>query len=96
MNLPTEHALPGNPANPCCLQPGRRVEQEFLSRLITFDWAGEVSLPQTGLVEKARTGLSGFLWLLERPLVMLAGMAGVVGAVIAIRSGKRQKKTPKK
>ncbi|MCK9246312.1 MAG: hypothetical protein M0P11_05085 [Anaerolineaceae bacterium] len=72
------------------------VEQDFLARLITFDWAGEVSLPQTGLVEKARTGLSGFLWLLERPLVMLAGMAGVVGAVIAIRSGKRQKKTPKK
>ncbi|MFA5611876.1 MAG: hypothetical protein WDA04_03340 [Anaerolineaceae bacterium] len=72
------------------------VEQDFLPRLITFDWAGEVRPPKTGLVENARKGLSGFLWLLERPLVLLAGLAGVIGAVVTIRSGKKHKKAVKK
>ncbi len=73
------------------------VEQEFLPRLITFDWAGEVSFPKTAVVKHARKGLRGLLWLLERPMVILGGLASVVGAVIALRSGKkRQKKVRQK
>jgi hypothetical protein len=36
--------------------------------------------------------LGGLLWLLQRPFIALAGLAGLIGAVIAIRSGKRREK----
>lgn len=72
------------------------VEQNFLPRLVTFDPSGEVSVPRTALVRNARKGLGGLLWLLERPFVLLAGLAGVIGAIVAIRSGKKREKKVKR
>lgn len=72
------------------------VEQDFLPRLVTFDPSGEVSFPRTALVRNARKGFGGLLWLLERPFVLLAGMASVIGAIVAIRSGKKREKTVKR
>lgn len=72
------------------------VDQNFLPRLVTFDPSGEVNVPKTGLVRKARKGLSGILWLLERPFVLIAGLAGLAGAIVAIRSGKRREKKVKR
>lgn len=68
------------------------VEQGFLTRLVNFDWAGEVKYPRNALLNTARGGLGGLLWLLQRPFIALAGLAGLIGAVIAIRSGKRREK----
>lgn len=72
------------------------VEQEFLARLVTFDPSGEVNLPGTTLVKNVRKGLGGLLWLLERPFVLMAGLAGLVGAIVAIRSGKKRQKKVKR
>lgn len=71
------------------------VEQKFLPRLITFDPSVEVNHPNTTLVENARKGLGGLLWLLERPFVVLVGLVGVIGAIVAIRSGKKREKSVK-
>lgn len=71
------------------------VEQEFLPRLVTFDPSGEVQYPKTALLKGARKGLSGLLWLLERPFVLLAGLTGIMGAIVAIRSGKKRSKVAK-
>jgi len=72
------------------------VEQNFLPRLVTFDPSGEVSLPRITLVKSARKGLGGLLWLLERPFVLVAGLAGMIGAIVAIRSGKKRDKKVKR
>ncbi len=69
------------------------VEQNFLPRLVTFDPSGEVEHPKTALVTGARIGLSGVLWLLESPFVLLAGLVGVISAIVAIQSGKKRRKT---
>lgn len=69
------------------------VQQGFLPHLITFDLSGEVSIPKTAPVKIARKGLDSLLWLLERPLVIFAGIAGVIGAIAAIRSGKKREKS---
>lgn len=72
------------------------VEQGFLPRLITFDPSGEVSVPRTGFVKNARKGLGGLLWILERPFVVLAALAGLFGAIVALRSGKKGGKKSKR
>lgn len=71
------------------------VEQDFLARLVTFDPSGEVKRPKTALVSQARKGLGGLLWLLERPFVLLAGFTGIIGAIMAIRSGNKRSKISK-
>jgi len=68
------------------------VRQGFLARLITFDWQAEVNVPGTALISAGRGGLRGLLWLLERPAVMLTGLAGVIGAVLVIKSRGKSKK----
>lgn len=68
------------------------VKQGFLPRLVTFDPSGVVERPGTTIVKHAREGLGVFLWILERPFVILAGFAGIIGAVLAIRSGKKRSK----
>ena len=72
------------------------VEQNFLPRLVTFDPSGEVNIPRIAIVRNVRKGLGGLLWLLERPFVLLAGLAGVVGAILAIRSGKKRERKVKR
>ena len=71
------------------------VWQGFLPRLVTFDWQAEVELPRTALVSAGRGGLKGLLWVTERPLVILAGLAGVIGTVLMIRSHGKSKKNGK-
>ena len=71
------------------------VEQGFLTRLVNFDWAGPVKNPRKGLVNHLRTGLGGLLWLVQRPFVALAGIAGVIGTIVALRSTKKRRKKTK-
>lgn len=71
------------------------VKQGFLPRLVTFDWQAEVELPRTALVSAGRSGLKGLLWAIERPLVVLAGLAGVIGTLLMIKSHGKSKKTGK-
>lgn len=71
------------------------VQQGFLPRLVTFDWQAEVALPRTALVSAGRSGLRGLLWAVERPLVVLAGLAGVIGTVLMIKSHGKSKKNSK-
>jgi hypothetical protein len=68
------------------------VRQGFLPRLVTFEWQEEVELPRTALVSAGRSGLRGLLWLIERPLVLLAGLTGVIGTVLMIKSRKKSNK----
>lgn len=68
------------------------VEQGFLPRLVTFDWQAEVDLPATALVSAGRSGLRGLRWALERPLVVLAGLAGVIGTLLVIKSHGKSRK----
>ncbi len=71
------------------------VRQGFLPRLFTFDWQAEVELPRTALVSAGRGGLKGLLWVIERPLLILAGLAGVIGTVLMIKSHGKSKKNRK-
>ncbi len=71
------------------------VRQGFLPRLVTFDWQAEVELPRTALVSAGRGGLKGLLWAIERPVVLLAGLAGVIGTVLMIKSHGESKKNSK-
>ena len=71
------------------------VTQEFLPRLVTFDWQAEVDVPKTKLVSAGRSSLQGLLWVIERPLVVLAGLAGVIGTLLMIKSHGKSKKTSK-
>lgn len=72
------------------------VKQGFLPRLVTFDWQAEVDLPATALVSAGRSSLHGLLWLLERPVVIMAGIAGVLGTILMLKSRGKSKKADKK
>lgn len=71
------------------------VKQDFLPRLVTFDWQAEVNIPPTALVSAGRGSLHGLLWLVERPFVLLAGLAGVIGTVLMIKSQGKSKRAGK-
>lgn len=71
------------------------VKQGFLPRLVTFDWQVEVPLPTTALVSAGRSSLHGLLWLLERPIVILAGLVGVIGTLMMIKSHGKSNKNEK-
>jgi hypothetical protein len=56
------------------------VRQDFISRLNRFDWNKKVDHPQGVMkVNLLRTGLATFLWLLQRPWVILAAAFTFVG-----------------
>jgi hypothetical protein len=56
------------------------VEQAFLSKLNTFDWDQPVDIPEgTGQVRFIRTAMATVLWTMERPWVILLGLATLVG-----------------
>jgi hypothetical protein len=56
------------------------VKQGFLSKLNTFDWKKTAPQPEkVNQVRWLRTGLSAFLWTLERPWVILLGLATLIG-----------------
>ena len=56
------------------------VEQGFLSRLNTFDWDKTEPVPEgVNQVQFLRTGLAALLWILERPWVILLGLAALIG-----------------
>lgn len=55
------------------------VEQGFLSKLNTFDWDQPVAIPEgTGQVRFIRTALATILWTVERPWVILLGLATLI------------------
>jgi hypothetical protein len=56
------------------------VAQGFLDRLVDFDWDEPVTPPGgTTKVRALRTGMTTGLWLLERPWVILLGLATLIG-----------------
>jgi hypothetical protein len=56
------------------------VEQGFLARLNTFDWNQPAPVPaRLGQVRGMRTTLAALLWTIERPWVILVGLAALVG-----------------
>ncbi len=66
------------------------VHQNFLESLEAFNWEKEVQIP--GSVRKVnafRTGAATLLWILERPWVLLIGLAGLIGLGFLIN--KREK-----
>lgn len=77
----------GKPVYVFCLEGC--VAQGFLPRLTTFEWNDRQKIPGKGLVRAGRGGLQGLLWLIQRPLVGAAALAGVIGGVLILRRGKK-------
>lgn len=73
------------------------VEQGFLSKLNTFDWDKPAEVPEgADQVRFMRTGLTGLLWTLERPWVVLIGLAALVGLGFLFKlTGDKRRKTKK-
>lgn len=71
------------------------VEKQYLPKLITFDWNKAITAPKTAFVDQSRKVLAGFLWLLQRPFIALAGLAGLIGVIATFRSGKKSEKRSK-
>jgi hypothetical protein len=73
------------------------VEQGFLSKLNTFDWHKPVAVPEgANQVRSLRTGLAALLWTLERPWVILLGLAALIGLGFLFKqTGDRSRKTDK-
>lgn len=71
------------------------VEQGFLSKLNTFDWDKTEAVPEgVSQVRRLRTGLSALLWTLERPWVILLGLATLIGLGFLFRqTGDKELKT---
>lgn len=70
------------------------VEQGFLSRLITFDWYAPSIKEDTCLVDTGRRALTGLLWLLQRPTIILAGLVGgILSGILSKKNRKKRQKT---
>ncbi len=68
------------------------VEQEFLSRLNTFGWDDPVDIPDSiNGVKAIRTGISALLWVIERPWVILLGLATLIGLGFLFKQSKNNK-----
>ncbi|MGB4595440.1 MAG: hypothetical protein WBI14_06000 [Anaerolineaceae bacterium] len=67
------------------------VEQGWLERLNTFEWSKSVENPNTQLVKLGRVALQTTAWLIERPLVALLGVGGVLSGLL-IGNSKAKKK----
>jgi len=68
------------------------VQQGFLSRLITFTWDEPAPEPvlNRAIVETGRGTLQSLAWIIERPIIFLLGLTGVVGSAIFF-SGRKKK-----
>ena len=73
------------------------VEQGFLSKLNTFDWDETTAIPNgVEQVEFMRKGLTTLLWVLERPWVILLGLAALIGLGFLFKqTGDRKRKIKK-
>ena len=73
------------------------VEQSFLSKLNTFDWDKPEAVPEgANQVRSLRTGLAALLWTLERPWVILLGLAVLIGLGFLFRqTADSRRKTDK-
>ncbi len=66
------------------------VQQEFLSKLNTFEWDHPMPIPgSVNKVKVFRTGFATILWLLERPWVILAALAGLIGLRFLFKRARR-------
>jgi hypothetical protein len=65
------------------------VEQEYLSKLNTFDWDKAVEVPDSvNKVRALRTSIAIGLWLLERPWVILMTLVTLIGLGFLFRRRK--------
>ena len=74
------------------------VEQGFLSKLNTFDWDKPAVVPEgADQVKFMRTGLTALLWTLERPWVILVGLAtALIGLGFLLKKTGNRKQMPEK
>lgn len=70
------------------------VSQSFLERLCTFNWSEPVRQPNTQLVNIGRGVLQATAWLIERPLVLLLGIGGIISGLI-LRNNKTRNRRGK-
>lgn len=68
------------------------VEQGFLERLTTFDWSAPVIEQNLTFIKLGRGVLQATAWLLERPLVGLLGLGGLVSGVVLSRKRAQHKR----
>lgn len=68
------------------------VEQGFLERLTTFDWSAPVVEQNLTLIKLGRGVLQATAWLIERPLVGLLGLGGLVSGVVLSRKRAQHKR----
>ena len=64
------------------------VEQGFLPRLVTFNWANDMPKPKTKTIKQVRKGFSLFLWLFERPLIFMARILGFISGFTGLDKKK--------
>lgn len=68
------------------------VNQGFLSKLNTFDWDKGAAIPdKVNQVRVIRTGVTVLLWLIERPWVILLGIASLIGLGFLFKHHKRSR-----
>jgi hypothetical protein len=70
------------------------VQQNFLSRLITFTWDEPAPEPllNRAFVETSRGTLQSLAWIIERPIVFLLGLTGVIGSAFFFREKHKKHK----
>ena len=70
------------------------VQQGFLSRLITFTWDEPAHEPvlNRAVVETGRGTLQSVAWIVERPIVFLLGLTGVIGSAVFFREQHKKHK----
>ncbi len=71
------------------------VEQGWLERLNTFEWTKAVESPDTRVVKLGRGVLQTIAWLIERPLVALLAIGGVLGGWLIGKTNVKKKRSLK-
>jgi hypothetical protein len=67
------------------------IQQAFLDRLESFDWEEETGIPSSvKKVNAYRTGITGLLWVLERPWILLIALATLIGLGFLFKRNKNK------
>lgn len=67
------------------------LQQDFLQRLINFDWDGPVKIPYESarMIDRLRKGLRVILWSSAHPVLIMMGLFGFVWLLTRFRPRKR-------
>lgn len=67
------------------------LQQDFLQRLIDFDWDGPVEIPYESarVIDRLRKGLRVILWISVHPLLIFMGLVGFAWLLTRFRPRKR-------